>query len=386
MILGQDGYQGRNLLRRGLAEGVLDGVVLSPRYHTPTEMIEVGRELVSNGAFVVVDPEFQLSLVPDAALLQLSSYPYFTPNLTRRSFSGRTISDIVSSCLRFQADCSCSALLTPSLELTSSRDWMSQVVLAMNEEALAQRGSFSSVPLHASLCIRESLLASDDQVDELLDMVTTLEVDGFHVVASRARQDPMWSCPGSDVMLGNLLYISAILRSNGFDVVWGYSDIGGALGIAAGAGGVATGWFKSQRHYCSDAIVASGFGRQPRKAYASSPLMTWLFLEPDLDVIRQQGMLSDVLSGNDSDDLIVRREYDAWRREPMVFGLWRTMRTLELSTLPRDSGLRLAAERLQQARRLHGLLRDANLPLESDFGNLASWARAVDYATGRLEA
>ncbi|MBE0476744.1 MAG: hypothetical protein IBX62_06605 [Coriobacteriia bacterium] len=386
MILGQDGYHGRNLLRRGLAEGVLDGVVLSPRYHTPQEMIKTARELASTGALVVVDPEFQLSLVPDAALLQLSAYPYFTPDLSRRSFSGRTITRIVSSCLRFQTECSCSALLTPSLELASSRDWMSQVVLAMNEEALGQRDFLPDVPLHASLCIGDALLASDDQVDELLDMVTTLDVAGFHIVAARARQDPMWSCPGSNVMFGNLLYVTAILRSNDFDVHLGYSDIGGALAIAAGARGVATGWFKSQRHYCSDAIVASGFGRQPRKAYASAPLMTWVFLEPDLDVIREQGMLGDVLSGNGCDDLIVNREYDAWRREPMVLGLWETMRVLESSLLPRDSGLGLAAERLQEARRLHGLLRAANLPLESDLSNLASWAGAVDYAIGRLEA
>lgn len=386
MILCQDGYQGRNLLRRGLAEGALDGVVLSPRYHAPNEMIDVGTELASTGAFVVVDPEFQLSLVPDAALLQLSAYPYFAPNLSRRSFSGRIISDVVASCLRFQMDCSCSALLTPSLELASSRDWMSQVVLAMNEEAVAQRDSLVPVPLYASLCIGEALLASDDQVDELLDMVTTLEVAGFYIVAARARQDPMWSCPGADVMFGNLLYISAILRSNGFDVLLGYSDIGGALAIAAGAGSIATGWFKSQRHYCADAIVASGFGRQPRKAYASAPLMTWVFLEPDLDVIRQHGMLGDVLSGTEHDGLIADREYDAWRREPMVLGLWSTMKTLELSTFPRDSGLELAAVRLQEARQLHNLLRAANLPLESDFGHLASWPRALDYAIGRLEA
>jgi hypothetical protein len=147
----------------------------------------------------------------------------------------------------------------------------------------------------------------------------------------------------------------------------------------------ATGWFKSQRHYCADAIVGSGFGRQPRKTYASVPLLSWVPLEPDMDLIRSQGLFETVMSGTEYDDLIARRDYEAWRREPAVLQLWTSLGILERGRLACGAGLRAAADELRDANQLYGRLRAANLPLEGEFGHLSSWPRAVTYAMDRLE-
>lgn len=94
----------------------------------------------------------------------------------------------------------------------------------------------------ASLVVDEKVLESWDNIEGWLDVLTTLDVRGFYLVVNRnAGQYPAqrWDPQA----LSNLLrLIFTLTQLNDYELIWGYADIDGILGVAVGATGVASGW------------------------------------------------------------------------------------------------------------------------------------------------
>lgn len=386
MILCQEGYQANSLITSGLQSGALDGAILSPRYHSPVELAHCCERYAADGAFVMVDPEFHLSLLSDASVMQLREYDHFRSGLRRRDFSGTAIEQFVSEALTLQRECNVSALVSPTVALDSFEDWRSQVFLSLAEESVAQHDASEDPPLYLTLVLGDAFLTDSAQVFDLLDMVTTLNCKGFYLVANRlSAQDTLWTTGGSAVQLANLAYVASALSGNGFDIIYGYAGLDACVLMASGASAVASGWFKSQRSFCLGRYLAGpSYGRQPRPAYPSLPLMSWLYLSPDLEVIREQGWFDRVASGSPDDDALRLGRFDSWRRAETTGGLWGVLRQMQTDWGSGDPESRRAlagamAEAAALANELH-----RSLPLESSFSHLANWREAMSELSRKL--
>jgi len=101
----------------------------------------------------------------------------------------------------------------------------------------------------ATLAFDESVLADWDRVSEWLDVLTTLDVAGYYMVVS--RRAPVYPPVAWDPSaLANLMRMVHVLAEvNEYEVIWGYADVDGLLGIAAGASAVASGWSYGLRQF-----------------------------------------------------------------------------------------------------------------------------------------
>lgn len=101
----------------------------------------------------------------------------------------------------------------------------------------------------ATVAVSQNALSDWNQVVEWLDALTTLDVDGFYLVIDRGNQ-PYPPGPWDPRILANTLRaIHTLTCINEYELVWGYSDVDGILGISAGATGVASGWSYGLRQF-----------------------------------------------------------------------------------------------------------------------------------------
>lgn len=115
----------------------------------------------------------------------------------------------------------------------------------------------------ATLAVDESGLSSWPTIERWLDVATTLPVQGFYILISRpATAYP--SAPWAPAKLANLLrLIHALGELNEFEVIWGYSDFEGLLGLAAGAHAMATGWSYTLRQFSATKWMSPAGGGRP---------------------------------------------------------------------------------------------------------------------------
>jgi hypothetical protein len=116
----------------------------------------------------------------------------------------------------------------------------------------------------ATLVVDEAGLSEWSAIERWLDVVTSLPIRGFYILVSRPST-AYPSTPWAPAKLANLLrLIHALSELNEFEVVWGYSDLEGLLGLAAGASTIATGWSYTLRQFSSSKWMSpSTGGRAP---------------------------------------------------------------------------------------------------------------------------
>ena len=85
-VLAQVGWGKSDYMETGLADGVIEGAVLSPRYDDPGTTKSYAKGLKVQGRstpFVLFDPQFYVTTIAAAKDGRLPDYPYYVPSLTR---------------------------------------------------------------------------------------------------------------------------------------------------------------------------------------------------------------------------------------------------------------------------------------------------------------
>lgn len=390
MLLAQAGYGKGRKIHTALEEGLVGGVILSPKDERRDNLEQCVSELRADfaNATIIVDPQFYVTTVSaprDGRLPEYDYYAEYAP-LSRTQFTPRQVIRYVSGCLGYQHNLGgLSYLLSPSVLFEDFRDSWSQIALNMAEASVDYHNELEdSPPLLITVVTSELALRNATGMEEFLDALTSLESQGFYLLVNRTSSGFQ---PAMDTRaMENLMYFVHVLANlNQYNVIAGYSDWLGFLLHAAGALGTATGWHQSLRQFSMSRFEPAGGGRRPRKRYSSAPMLSNPLIQPELEDIFLTGLLSSVLSGSSYDSILNAGPASgeaSWTDETTSFAHWaavgRAINRVERQ--PRAAAkLTTAVQLIDSARSLYDRLiaRGVNFEPQTGPEHLASWRDAT---------
>lgn len=386
-LLVQHGFGKGEKIETALREGIVEGVIMSPRDEPPERLsayLEHTAERYPH-SLRLMDPQVYASTLPPLRDGFLQRYPYYRPNLSRRDCVGTSaINRLVKPAIEYQLSLNTTAILSPTVLVKSLTDHWSQVALEMAAASIECHAKTNSKKkLLISVAIHESAVARREDVDHLLDFLTTLDVHGFYLLCERS------SVGGTALIdpqtLFTCMYMAYALRViNEYEVYCGYSDWIAIPLAAAGATGCACGWFQSLRMFSLGRFQPAGGGRQPKARYSSGPLLNSVLFD-DLDQVFRLGMIESVLSKTRRDRELRNRPPNevelVWGASESALHHWEVLSNLinELAPLTVQDALgRLdeyldTAEGLYTATAANGVVWDTR----NDGRHIAQWRSAV---------
>ncbi len=390
-LLAQCGYGRSDKIETGLGAGSISGVILSPRDEARLRLESFHAELRRDlpNATVLFDPQFYAAPLTNARDGNLADYPYYASNsgLSRNQFRPRQIQDYVKACLDYQVSSlpGLTYLVSPSVSFDDFRDSWSQIALSMAEASIDYCSDQNiTTPLLVTIVLSEASLRDPTKMNEFLDTLSALEVDGFYLLVQRNSTSLE---PAMDISsMSNMLYFVYVLATlNDYHVVVGYSDWMGFLFQAVGAAMSASGWHNSLKQFTLSRFLPQTGGRRPRKRYSSLPLLSCPLVVPELEDVHRAGLLPSVLTGGTHDHILRNgpaRGEAAWTDAISCLAHWESLSRLYAAVeAPRTVPARLvaASNLIRAAETLYTRLNAAGIYFEPSTGpeQLTLWQDSI---------
>ena len=298
-ILAQHGWGKTNKVERGIDNGSIQGVIMSPRDESPTNLASFLSDIQTKNSTVerLVDPQFHIGTISPVRDGKLVSYEHYRPHLTPASFSPMNINEFVRTVLHWQSGLAVSSVVSPTVMVDDLGSQWAQIAMMLAQGSVAQHDD--SKPLLIGLVVGEDALRQRALVDNWLNDLTLLDVDGFYLVVRRSSQ--MYRQHYDPDVLASLLHVCySLAELNQYRVFLGYTDMVTPLLHAVGVTGTAAGWFTGLRHFTLRRFEPVTGGRQPRPRYSSRPLLNSIYVT-ELGGIHNGGQVSMVLSNTPFD-------------------------------------------------------------------------------------
>ena len=365
-ILAQHGWGKTNKIERGLSDGSIHGVIMSPRDEKCTNLASFLTDIAAShpGVERLVDPQLYAGMIWPVRDGRLTDYPYYRQHLTPMSFSPTEIQGFVSRALAWQYTLDVSAVVSPTVMVDDLGSQWAQIAMMLAQETAAQHNR--SKPLLISLAVGEDALRYRGPVHTWLDDLSQLDVDGFYLVVRRASE--AYRQHYDPEILVSLLHICyALAELNQYSVFVGYTDMATLLLHAVGVTGTGAGWFTGLRQFNLRRFQPVSGGRQPRPRYSSLPLLNSIYMT-ELDGIYNGGLVADVLSATPFDTRFngpSNPENVSWPADEAALHHWHV-----LANISRSPAAARVGDRLDQALQLIGQA----LALYSQMGALVPFA------------
>ena len=341
-ILAQHGWGKANKIEQGIADGSLQGVIMSPRDETPPRLASFLTDIATHHSNIerLVDPQLYAGTIWPVRDGKLTDYPYYRQRLTPVSFSAAGIRNFVTAVLEWQDQLDISAVISPTVMVDDLGSQWAQIAMMLAQETIDQHTG--NTPLLISLVLGEDALRHQRLVDDWLDNLTLLDVHGFYLVIRRTSETYRQHYePESLSSLLGICYSLATL--NQYRVLVGYSDMITLLLHAVGVVGTGAGWFANLRQFTLRRFHPISGGRQPRARYSSRPLLNSIYMT-DLDGIYNGGRVTDVLSDTPFDgqfDGPVNPENVPWPADRAALHHWHMLADIARSLAGPTVGVRL---------------------------------------------
>ncbi|MCK8468738.1 hypothetical protein M0722_16200 [Microbacterium sp. KSW4-16] len=243
----QHGYGKGQKIQTLSAAGALRGVILSPGDEDAATLSRTAIEAKELGLRVCVDPQtYVYSTAPKGVGRKHESHGIQFDDLHWSQAVG-AITDQVARVGRMHDLINPGGLkFAPTVLQASFDDVWTSTAFQLARTSASEWGKEQTI---ATLAIEDTALDTWRQVDEWLDVATTLEVRGFYILVGR-KDTSYPPAAWSTERLANLLRMIYVLSElNEYEVCWGYADGEGIAGIAAGASAIASGWNYSLRQF-----------------------------------------------------------------------------------------------------------------------------------------
>lgn len=343
----------------GLNEGLIDGVIFSPKDMQKSTMHSQISELKKkySSADILIDPQFYLSLYADSPQINLGKIEDWK-NFKPYRKSDLELSDSIDKVLCSYCDeieeMGVTGIITPGIYISQSFD-SREAVIAKNFIRRTRKNYQGKMPLLSSLIICREALLDQKEFEEFLNDITLLDdpPDGFYLIIGGHSDDTRRDIYNADI-IANWMMLNFSLSVNGFKVINGYSDIlTPFLGVSGGYAG-ATGWWSNLRMFSINRFFPLGGGRQPNIRYLSKKLLNRIF-------IHERDQFSKYFP-----DIINRLPYDRdynsdTKQNQQMFQSWEAIKSLNTEIISFDSCV-TAVKNAQSAYAAWG---KTGLPLDS---------------------
>ena len=275
----QHGYgKGDKVSRLAASDCPPAGVVLSPSSEGAGSLAETAASCEAQGLRVLLDPETYIYSIDGADGKRHSEHGLGVGAL-HWSDPPRRVERVVTAVLEANESLGLSEVISPSPFQRSLSDAWAGISLQFARATL----DATDKPVLASVVADSVAFAQWSAVDEWLDAFTTIDAAGVYLITAfeGLSYPPVWH---ADVLRNVYRAIYRLASINDYEVVWGYSDLAGAVGLGAGLSGFATGWFFSLRLWSQAKWIPRTGGRQSAPRVFSVPLLAPLLADGEANV------------------------------------------------------------------------------------------------------
>lgn len=287
----QHGYGKADRISRLIQRRDLDGVVLSPAHETAASLNQTAAELRDAGVPVSIDPQTYVYSITGASAREHQEHGLeFAP--IHWSIDPSSIEEQVRAVLDANVSVGASGpFIGPSvLQRGFSDAW---AVSALQYARVTARVGSNRDPW-ASIVVDEAALGNWTEIEEWLDVATTLSVTGFYIVV--AREATSYPAAWDAQRVANLMRLTyRLCMLNDYRLLLGYADFDGLGVLAAGATGIASGWHYGLRVFRSDRWVPGGYGRQPIPRVTSRSLLTPIEARGEVEQVLRTALAAEVI-------------------------------------------------------------------------------------------
>lgn len=291
-LYAQHGYGKGSKIDKGLNEGDINGVILSPKAETPEKIFEYSQQLSSNhpNATILFDPQFFVcNFQGDINSGKLPLYPYFQSDLSRSKLSNpQNIHNYTQKVFDFQSTLRLKSIISPTIAIDSFDGRESQIAVSLAYESISVSNNPEKTLI--SLCINENAFNNKPAMEEFLNVISLLDAEGFYIIIERESNTskPTEISPNK---LTNIMYFLYILSEvNLYNVILGYSDLLSIPLSVVGNITFSSGWYSNLKSFSEANYRPSTGGRRPRKRYSSDLLMGSLLLIPEIITLTRNGL------------------------------------------------------------------------------------------------
>ncbi len=266
----QHGYGKADKIEALAQTELLTGIILSPADEEYSALISTVSSARRQGIDLMLDPQLYIHTITGAVArchsqhgLEFGAIPWFV--------SPESIASHSNAVVTLNNDLGIKNIVAPSPYQASFGDMWTPLSLQYARATIA----IAETPVYLSLVAEDAAFADWDSTLRYLDALTTLDAAGIYlIVGTSAQTYPVqWR---SERLANVLRVIYTLAELNHYNVIWGYSDLAGILGIAAGASGAASGWYHSLRRWTTDKWIPRSGGRQANPRILVKPLLSTL--------------------------------------------------------------------------------------------------------------
>ena len=252
----QHGYGKADKIDTVARSGLVSGVILSPADEENSTLASTVASARLQGIDVLLDPQLYIHTI-SGAVARCHSHHGLEFGEISWFLSPEEIAGHCQAVVTLNQDFGVSDVVAPAPYLALFGDMWAPLSLQYARTTIAM----SEAPVYLSLVAEDAAFADWDSTLRYLDALTTLDAAGVYLIVGTSTQGypVQWD---SERLTNVLRVIYTLAELNHYDVIWGYSDLAGILGVAAGASGAATGWYHSLRRWTTDKWIPKSGGRQ----------------------------------------------------------------------------------------------------------------------------
>lgn len=295
---------------RGLADGLIDGVIYGAKDIAPGRLLERCTEQAKDypASVRLFDPQYYASILAAEPGVRLGfldgdeAYPYFAARRRRDLEHEDTVSADLTACLAYQQTLPITAFIAPNIVVRRSLDSVEATIAKdfLRNTAKVHATLKDPRPVFATLAISTDALRDRIELQNFLQEVTELEnpPKGFYLLIEHPDHDIPPTLEEPDV-LSRWMLLNRALSLSGYEVLNGYTDVLSPYLGAAGATGGASGWFNTLKVFSLKRFAPnSGMARPPVPRYTSARLLKSV-RHTELEQLRTA--FPEVLNGSPTD-------------------------------------------------------------------------------------
>ena len=368
-LYAQHGHAALDKMQRGILEGYISGIILSPRYLAPESANLLVEELrrLNPEIDVLIDPEFYATRyigTPNAQLRHLEEWPHFVPRRRNELLVGTAgIDATLHAAYAMQREIGCTHLIAPSIYVTNSLDSIEAAIaitfISRAKPVASDMGI--DMPVYATVAIDRDAIVDRKNYLAFLNAITGTDPspDGVYALVGAGPTDERAGTVRSQIMVPEVIagwmLLNYSLLLNNMRVVNGFSDILTPwLGAAGGYAG-STGWWSNLQVFSMARYIRGpGGGQLPLVRYLSMKLLNRITVNEREAFVE---FVPGIMNGLSTDSLYAGHHPN---RTDEAIQSWQAISALNSAVVSANvrEGLQRLRNRTTEAREYYDRLRD----------------------------